>query len=197
MSAQIGLPYEFILKKNLRVPTDDFVATLLATEGERIGRTDGRSKGLAAELVKRPPPYNDPAISSGGSIADLITSYLVQDLKFATSRRYVPLAMEVNASWRWTLGVGQDLFVNLAPNVAEAMRVNPRLRVFATGGYYDLATPILGTMYELDHANLPPERVVQAYYEAGHSVYQHESNLKEFSTDVRAFLHGPGGAASR
>ena len=36
---------------------------------------------------------------------------------------------------------GNPISVNVATDLAEAMKTNPRLKVMVNGGYYDLATP--------------------------------------------------------
>jgi carboxypeptidase C (cathepsin A) len=54
-----------------------------------------------------------------------------------SSRRY----LERNAR-------GNPVSVNVAIDMAEAMKTNPRLKVMVNGGYYDLATPFFAAQYE-------------------------------------------------
>ncbi len=188
----IGVDQRLVADSNLRVPLEDFLMTLLPGTGLRVSRLDGRVTGEAAALVNNPPPYNDPSFALGGSIADLITRYLVDELGFRTERRYVPFAADVNAAWSFTAPDARQLYFTVTPAITEAMRENSRLRLFVGGGYFDLATPILGPRHALDHAGLPPGRVTTAYYEAGHSVFDHEPSLRQLSADVRRFIAGAG-----
>jgi len=77
------------------------------------------------------------------------------------------------------------------PDLANAMKVDPGLKVMVNGGYFDLATPFFQGMYEMTH--LPMPRKLQSnieyhYYESGHMVYAHIPALKELHADVAAFI---------
>ena len=71
-------------------------------------------------------------------------------------------------------GTGRANQPDVAVDLADAMRKNPKLRVFSANGYFDLATPFFSTEYDLSHMSLPAKLVgnVQfGYYPAGHMVY--------------------------
>jgi carboxypeptidase C (cathepsin A) len=75
-------------------------------------------------------------------------------------------------------------------DLADAMRKNPRLRVFSANGYFDLATPFFATEYDLSHMSLPAKLVSNVefgYYPAGHMVYLNVDALKEMKADVAKF----------
>ncbi len=40
---------------------------------------------------------------------------------------------------------------NVMPDLATAMKYNPRLKVMLNGGYFDLATPYFAARYEMSH----------------------------------------------
>ena len=80
---------------------------------------------------------------------------------------------------------------NVMPDLANAMKQNPSLKVELLGGYYDLATPFYEGYYEMKH--LPMADSLQAnieyhYYPSGHMVYAIESQLKAMHDDVAAFI---------
>src|SRR3546814_14242621 len=52
---------------------------------------------------------------------------------------------------------------NVMPDLANAMKINPNLKVQMLGGYYDLATPYFAAKYELQH--LPIAAAQQANIE--------------------------------
>jgi carboxypeptidase C (cathepsin A) len=71
------------------------------------------------------------------------------------------------------------------------MKLNPKMKVFLSGGYYDLATPYFEGVYEMHH--LPIPKALQAnisyrYYEAGHMIYVNDNILHQFHNDVAAFI---------
>ena len=71
--------------------------------------------------------------------------------------------------------------LNVMPDLANAMKYDPDLKVMLNGGYFDLATPFFEGMYEMAH--LPMPRKLQAnieyhYYESGHMVYAHDAGAE-------------------
>jgi len=72
-------------------------------------------------------------------------------------------------------------------DLADAMRKNPRLKVFSANGYFDLATPFFATEYDLSHMSLPAPLVANVnfgYYPAGHMVYLNVDALREMKADM-------------
>lgn len=188
VAVRIGIPVKIVLRDDLRVPISQFVADLLADKGLRVGRTDGRYVGVEAKLAKKHPPFNDPSISPGGSDAGLMRRYLVNDLGFKTKRRYITLAMNVNSRWKWNLSNQTESYSNVVPSVGVAMNKASSLRLFVAGGYYDLAVPLMATIYAFDHANVPKNRITEKFYESGHILYQSASVRRQLTTDIRAFV---------
>src|SRR5205823_3588848 len=72
---------------------------------------------------------------------------------------------------------------NVMPDLATAMKANPKMHVLLAGGYFDLATPFFEGMYEMHHLQVPSalqQNIAYKYYEAGHMVYVNEDILKQF-----------------
>jgi carboxypeptidase C (cathepsin A) len=81
--------------------------------------------------------------------------------------------------------------MNTMPDLATAMKANPKMHVFLTGGYYDLATPYYEGVYEMHHLQIPKSmqpNISYKYYEAGHMVYINEGVLQKFRADVAQFI---------
>jgi carboxypeptidase C (cathepsin A) len=79
------------------------------------------------------------------------------------------------------------------PDLATAMKANPKMKVLVAGGYYDLATPFFEGVYEMRHLPVPhglQANISYHYYEAGHMVYVNEGVLKQFHGDVASFIRG-------
>jgi carboxypeptidase C (cathepsin A) len=78
------------------------------------------------------------------------------------------------------------------PDLAATMKQNPRMKVFLAGGYFDLATPFFEGMYEMHHLPMPQKlqsNISYHYYPSGHMIYVNEGVLKQFHTDVAAFIN--------
>ena len=60
------------------------------------------------------------------------------------------------------------------PDLAEAMKYNPNLKVLLNGGYFDLGTPYLRRLYEMHHLPIPAslqQNIEYQYFQSGHMVY--------------------------
>ena len=82
----------------------------------------------------------------------------------------------------------RDAYV--AGDLADAIRKNPRLRVFSVNGLFDLATPFFITEYDLAHIELEPKlrgNIEFAYYPSGHMIYLNVDALKQLKSDLPGF----------
>ena len=78
----------------------------------------------------------------------------------------------------------------VAADLASAMRKNPHLKVFSANGYFDLATPFLGTERDLHHMQLDPSlrgNLSFGYYPSGHMVYLNPEAHTLFRADLAKF----------
>ena len=91
----------------------------------------------------------------------------------------------------------RDAYV--AGDLADAIRKNPRLRVFSVNGLFDLATPFFMTEYDLSHIELEPKlrgNIEFAYYPSGHMIYLNVDALRQLRNDLGAlYARAAGGAA--
>jgi len=190
MSDLIGLPADFIASRNLRVTKADFVLNLLKDRGLTIGQIDTRVTGAISTFVGQKPPRDDPSMgmagpSKGRSNSEIIQDYLTHDLHFATAETYKSLNLDVNSQWKFDV---DDALRSPAAMVGEALKTRPGTRVFWSGGLYDLATPLYGGIYTLDHSGIPQDRLTIAKFPTGHMVYEGDENLARFTKAVRAFV---------
>src|SRR5439155_22874946 len=89
---------------------------------------------LAPAIVPGPiPPAPAPGESPRRPSA--LETYLKQDLQFTTPESYRSLNLDINGVWNHEDRGETNSFI------AAAMRANPNMRLFWTGGYYDLTTP--------------------------------------------------------
>ena len=92
----------------------------------------------------------------------------------------------LNFNWRWTR-LGPPVGRTFADELAVSMRRNPRMRVLAGSGYYDLVTTAASAASQLRRASLPPDRVAIRNYESGHMLYLGDT-AAAFANDVRNFI---------
>jgi carboxypeptidase C (cathepsin A) len=77
------------------------------------------------------------------------------------------------------------------PDLANAMKQNPNLKVMLNGGYFDLATPYYQGWYEMHQLPIPRNlagNISYHYYQSGHMVYANQASLKQMHDAVAAFI---------
>lgn len=194
LSGLIGLPVETILNANLRVDSQTYLETLNADQDQLTGRLDMRVVAPKAPPANpnRPAAANDPSLGLGKSNvikSALITTYLKDELKFPAHDDYVSLSLELNFQWNWDdMNKDRQFVMNVTPDLATLMTDRPDLKMMVVGGYFDLATPVWAARYEIEHANIPLERVEFNAYAAGHSVFNPADNLTAKADQIRAFI---------
>ncbi len=189
LAALTGLTESYIIDKNLRVGLEDFELTLLAPDGKRLGQLDGRVS-TTTKSTNRNSPYNDP--SFGGAkktkAKSLISRYFTDSLNFPDTSNYNSINFTANFNWKWPATNGISNYWTVAPFIADAMAKQPGLRLFVSGGYYDLATPLYAAQYTLGHIGIPANLVTWVQFATGHDVFDSEENLKVLTEKIREFL---------
>src|SRR6185312_7276383 len=190
-----GLPVEYLEKGNLRIDGGEFEASLQRAAGLTTGRLDSRFSGPALDPLSQRAQYDPQSAAIGSAYISAFDDYVRQDLHYGMGMHYQP---EVSLARKWDYrhqppGSPAPLqqALNVMPDLANAMKVDPGLKVMVNGGYFDLATPFFQGMYEMTH--LPMPRKLQSnieyhYYESGHMLYAHIPALKELHADVAAFI---------
>ncbi|MGD0144593.1 MAG: peptidase S10, partial [Rhizomicrobium sp.] len=190
-----GLPVAYILKADLRISGGEFELNLQGDSGTTTGRLDTRFSGPDLDPLAKEADYDPQSASISSAYVSAFNDYVRKDLKFGENRTYKP-EIDVDKYWNYehtppgsTIALPQA--PNVMPDLAEAMKYNPNLKVFLNAGYYDLATPFFEGMYEMAHLPIPPElrnNIRFRFYESGHMVYAHEAALKELHDNVAAFI---------
>jgi carboxypeptidase C (cathepsin A) len=190
-----GLPVSYIEKANLRIDGGEFEHALQGDSDETTGRLDSRFSGPSLDPLSERAEYDPQSASIGSAYVAAFNNYVRQDLHYGMGMRYRPSA-RLFRTWNsrhQPPGAPYPLpqALNVMPDLANAMKVDPDLKVMLNGGYFDLATPFFEGMYEMAH--LPMPRKLQAnieyhYYESGHMVYVHVPTLKQLHDNVAAFI---------
>jgi carboxypeptidase C (cathepsin A) len=187
-----GLTVEYLMKSNLRVSGGAFSKTLQDPDGITTGRVDTRYVGPDLDRLSEEAEYDPLMNGISAAYTAAINQYLRTDLKYGKDQTYFPTAW-ANSGFTWDLRHGYQSAgpLNTMPDLGTAMKLNPKMRVLVTGGYFDLATPFFEGYYEMRHLQIP--RRLQRnfsfkYYQSGHMVYLKESVLKQFHDDVASFV---------
>ncbi len=189
-----GLPVEYIKKANLRVREAQFTQELLRDHHETVGRLDARFLGVAFDPLAEESGYDPQAAAISAAFTATFMEYLHGELKFGQGKTYNVEADGIGGQWDFKHKPAGFPFplpiANTTIDLAHAMGYNPNLRVLALNGYFDLATPFLGTEMMFNHLLLEPglrSHIQMKYYQAGHMMYLHDPSLKALKSDVAAF----------
>jgi carboxypeptidase C (cathepsin A) len=202
LASYTGLSAAYIKEANLRVSPARFRKELLRDERTIIGRYDARFEGSDVDAAGENPGYDPSDTGIEGAFVTALHEYLDRELKYVSDETYFPSGPGINQAWdhshrlgsarpQGNQGGGQamrDAYV--AGDLADAMRKNPRLRVYSLNGLFDLATPFFMTEYDLSHIELEPKlrgNIEFAYYPSGHMIYLNVDALKQLRSDLGAF----------
>jgi carboxypeptidase C (cathepsin A) len=186
-----GLPVAYLLKANLRVSGGEFEKNLQDDQDLTTGRLDTRFSGPTIDPLSQNAQYDPQGSAISSAYVSLFNEYVRKDLKYGEGQTYLPEAL-FGPGFPWDLKHrGNPINLNVAPDLAEAMKTNPRLNVMVNGGYYDLATPFFAAQYEEKHLPIPQslaKNIEFDWYESGHMVYVREESLKQLHDRVAAFI---------
>jgi carboxypeptidase C (cathepsin A) len=191
MSHLIGLSAGYIEKANLRVVPERFEKELMRQSNDNIGRLDARYVGPDIDPLGDSADY-DPADTSTIGFQASFLSYVRNELGWKSEATYNECSGDIFPLWDFTR---KGTFAWIAPttsaDLAQAMTVNPHLRVFVGAGYFDMATPFGAAEWTFSHLGLHEglrDHVTFGYYESGHMVYLHVPSLEKFHADLDRFF---------
>ena len=196
LHAYTGLSEQFIDLANLRVTPDRFEKELLRAQRRTVGRLDGRFTGIDADPNSAAPDYDPTDNAMTPVYTALFNSYSREALGWRPAEQYrTNDYAEVFRNWNFKRTKGDFGGRVLAPAVTadlrQALTQNPALRVLAANGWYDLATPFMGTEYTLSHLGLDPtlaSHVSLDYYPSGHMIYGDPASRTQLASDIRGFI---------
>ena len=159
------------------------------------GRLDTRYSGPDIDPLSKEADYDPQSAALGSAYVTAFNDYARTQLGYGAGKFFKPSA-DVGKFWSYdhTQPTETESFpgaLNVMPDLANAMKVNPLLKVQLNAGYFDLATPFYEGIYELRHLPIPAklqENIEYKFYESGHMVYAHESALKALHDNVAAFI---------
>jgi len=196
-----GLPVAYLLRANLRVAGGAFSKNLELDDETTTGRLDTRYKGPDLDPLSSDAEYDPQSNAISSAYTAALNQYMRTELKYGADQTYKPGAYG-DEGFSWDLrhqapggppAAQQESGTNVMPDLAYTMKSNPKMKVMLAGGYYDLATPYFEGKFEMHHLPIPQKlqaNISYHYYQSGHMVYVNEDVLKQFHTDVAAFIKG-------
>lgn len=197
-----GLPVDYLIHANLRVTGGEFSKELKVDEGTTVGRLDTRYQGPDVDPLSESSEYDPQSDAITSAWVAAINDYLRKDLKYGTEETYFPSGRS-GGDFSWNMehrmpgrfgrggGGGQEQGANVMPDLAYRMKMNPKMKVFLAGGYFDLATPFFEGMYEMHHLPIPnslQSNISYHYFEAGHMVYVNPDVLRQLHGELEDFI---------
>jgi carboxypeptidase C (cathepsin A) len=185
-----GLPVEYIEKADLRINGGEFEKTLQDDRDMTTGRLDTRFSGPSLDPLSQNAEYDPQSSAISSAYVSLFNQYVRRDLKYGEGQTYLPQALFGSNEWDVKHN-GNPISLNVANDLANALKTNPRLHIMVNGGYYDLATPFYAAIYEEKHLPIPQslaKNIEYDWYESGHMVYVEDQSLKLLHDRVAAFI---------
>ena len=185
-----GLPVAYLLKANLRVSGGEFEKTLQDDQDLTTGRLDTRFSGPHLNPLSENAEYDPQSSAISSAYVALFNDYVRRELKYGEGQTFLPEALFNGTHWDW-VHRHNPVSLNVANDLAEALKTNPRLKIMVNGGYYDLATPFFTAVYEEKHLPIPQslaKNIEYDWYESGHMVYVRDESLKQLHDRVAAFI---------
>ena len=179
LSKMTGLSLETIRRHRGRISDELFSSELLSDKRQLVGRFDSRWVGYSNSIFQDPSDSFFFGIFSGA-----FHDYLHKELAVPSS--YNLFSYEVNKQWNFrdynTWG-----YPNLMGGLRNALATNPKMKLFAACGYFDLATPFATVEYCFDHLEVPNPSLQMEYYEGGHMFYLNPTARTKFKQDLIRF----------
>jgi carboxypeptidase C (cathepsin A) len=190
-----GLSVQYVKETKLRISPARFRKELLRDDDRTFGRYDARFEGWDVDSAGETPGYDPSNTGPEGAYVGAFHDYIQKELKYMSSDPYV-VSASFGTAWDFKHHPSGDAAEQTQPDtavdLADAMRKNPKLRVFSANGYFDLATPFFATEYDLSHMMLPPAltgNIMFGYYPSGHMVYLNTEAQKLMKADLDRFYN--------
>ena len=193
-----GLPLDYILKADLRIDGGEFRQTLQSDGGLTTGRLDSRFSGPDLDPLSQRADYDPQSAALSSAYVSAFNDYARKELHYGEGKVFKP-SIQTFRTWNFAhQQPGQQgppfsprQGTNVMPDLANAMKLNPNLKVQLNAGYFDLATPFYQGVYEMHHLPIPQSlesNIEFRFYDSGHMVYAKDSSLRQLHDNVADFI---------
>jgi carboxypeptidase C (cathepsin A) len=193
-----GLSVDYILKADLRIDGGEFRQNLQDDVGLTTGRLDTRFSGPDIDPLSQRADYDPQSTALGSAYVSAFNDYARKDLRYGEGKSFKH-SIQTFGTWNFQHSQpGQNQRPtssrqgsNVMPDLANAMKINPNLKIQLNAGYFDLATPFYQGVYEMHHLPIPANlhaNIEYKFYDSGHMVYAKDSSLKLLHDNVVGFI---------
>jgi carboxypeptidase C (cathepsin A) len=170
----------------------------LTTFSRRTCRLDSRFSGPVIDPLSQRADYDPQSAAISSAYVSAFNEYVRKDLHYGEGKafkhsiqvfRYWNFQHQLPGQTEQPLSSRQGS--NVMPDLANAMKINPKLKVQLHAGYFDLATPFYQGVYEMHHLPIPASlqaNIDYKFYDSGHMVYAKDASLKTLHDNVAAFI---------
>ena len=200
-----GLPVSYILKADLRIDGGEFRQNLQEDGGLTTGRLDTRFSGPDIDPLSQRADYDPQATALSSAYVSAFNDYARRELHYGEGKTFKP-SVQLFRTWNFshqlpgqTQPFSARQGTNVMPDLANAMKLNPNLKVQLNAGYFDLATPFYQGIYEMHHLPMPQSlqsNIEYRFYESGHMVYAKDASLRQLHDNVADFIRRTSNSAS-
>jgi carboxypeptidase C (cathepsin A) len=172
-----------------------YLTSLLQDDGLAVGAYDGRITANDTGIDGSVDPNsggNDPTITAvGGVYSTMWNVYVNEEIKYTSTSLFNGLNDQAFKYWNFNhvdptgAQKGGQATLYTAGDLAASVELNPYLKVFCAGGYYDAVTPFFQTVLDLE--NMPLGNLVFHTYPSGHMVYLDNGSRSKMKADLGAF----------
>ncbi|HSZ08563.1 MAG TPA: hypothetical protein VK794_08525 [Steroidobacteraceae bacterium] len=193
-----GLSVDYILKADLRIDGGEFRQNLQDDIGLTTGRLDTRFSGPDIDPLSQRADYDPQSTALGSAYVSAFNDYVRKDLHYGEGKSFKH-SIQTFGTWNFQHSQpGQNQRAasarqgtNVMPDLANAMKINPNLKIQLNAGYFDLATPFYQGVYEMHHLPIPANlqtNIEFKFYDSGHMVYAKDTSLKLLHDNVVGFI---------
>lgn len=195
LSDYTGLTVPYLLKTNLRIEYGAFQKELLAGEEQTTGTLDTRFVGATLDPLSKVASYDPQDAAISAAYVAAWNGYVRGPLNYKPDIAYKS-GIPIYSKWDYKHqppSADKPLIAlpNVLPDLAEAMKKNPDMKVMVNGGYFDVSTPYFAGIMEMRHLPVPPSlrsNIEYHYYESGHMAYLRPEQLKQLHDNVAGFI---------
>jgi carboxypeptidase C (cathepsin A) len=192
-----GLSVDYILKADLRIDGGEFRQALQGGAGLATGRLDTRFSGPEIDPLAQRADYDPQSTALSSAYVSAFNDYARNELHYGGDKQFKP-SIGTFRTWNFQHQAPGEQPAsarqgsNVMPDLANAMKLNPNLKVQLNAGYFDLATPFYQGVYEMHHLPMPASlqsNIEYRFYDSGHMVYAKDASLKLLHENVADFIH--------
>ncbi len=164
------------MKADLRIDGGEFRQTLQSAEEMTTGRLDTRFSGPDIDPLSQRANYDPQSSALSSAYVSAFNDYARKELHWTPDEAFKP-SIGIFRTWNFshaqpgqTPPIPSGMPANVLPDLANAMKINPTLKVQLNAGYFDLATPFYQGVYEMHHLPMPAKlqsNIEYQFYDSG------------------------------